>query len=137
HEPRLAFCFQFARPGLQPSNCGVGCKAVIAVSTNRSVNQITESQEIREPVRFDHVTVLEQWRVDRLVCCIERTAGIPLSLIGSVGQFPLYPQKRTSRNSLGMSALCQKQTIATVSRPWRSFPPRLAPASPWATRTHC
>src|SRR6516165_7415312 len=89
HEPRLTLCLQFARPGLHPSDCGVGCKAVIAVSTNWSVDQIAKSQEIREPVGFDRVTVLEQWRVDRLVRCVESAAEMPLPLIGSViAKFP-------------------------------------------------
>jgi hypothetical protein len=61
----------------------------IAVSTNWSVNQVAKSQEIREPVRFDCVPVLEQWRVHRLFRCVEIAAEMPLPLIGSViAEFP-------------------------------------------------
>src|SRR5262245_55474269 len=89
HEPRLAFCLQFARPCFKPRNSRVGRKIVVPVATKRYVNQITKSKKIREPVGFDHVTVLEQWRVDWLVCCVESAAEMPLPLIGSViAEFP-------------------------------------------------
>src|SRR5215470_9688058 len=35
---------------------------------------------------------------------------------GSNLQCPLYPQKRTSVEAVGMSALCQKQTFCTAAR---------------------
>src|SRR5262245_51269224 len=74
HEPWLALCLQFSRRTLQPRNSGVGRKAVISVSTNRAINQVTKSEEIRESVLFDRVTILQQWRLDRLVRRIESAA---------------------------------------------------------------
>src|SRR6516225_9564011 len=65
HEPWLTLWIWFSRRALQPRNRGVGRKAIIPVAANRPINQVTKSEEIRESVFFNRVTVLEQWRVDR------------------------------------------------------------------------
>src|SRR5215469_3938413 len=78
HEPWLTLLLQFARLGSQPGNGRRRRKAIIPVSTNRAVNKVTKSEEIRETVAFDHLTILEQWCIDRLVCRVESTAEVPL-----------------------------------------------------------
>ena len=84
HEPWLTLCLQFSRRALQPRNRGVGRKAIIPVATNRAINQVTKSEEIRESLLFDCITVLQQWRIDRLVRRVESAAEMPLALIGGV-----------------------------------------------------
>src|SRR6516165_4727955 len=84
HEPRLTLGFQFARSGPQPRRSRRCRKVIKPVPANRTVNQVAKPHEIQETVLLDHVTVFEQWRVDRHVRCVESTAEVPLSLIGGM-----------------------------------------------------
>ena len=84
HEPWLTSRVQLTRLGTQPDNSGPGGKVVIGVSAERAVDQVAHSQEIRETVRFDDLTVLQQRGVHRPLRRIEIFAEMPLSLIGGV-----------------------------------------------------
>src|SRR5262249_32295395 len=60
HEPRLTLRLQFACLRSYPRHCGLGGKVVKGVSPEGAVNQVADSQEIRETIRFDNLTILEQ-----------------------------------------------------------------------------